>query len=153
MSGLVFTGFDPAQNDIFRSRLEMSNLPTDDLAGPDRLFFRLSDDDGLIGYIGLEGSGPDRLLRSLVVMNGRRGQGYGRQLVERLEVLARHGDIERLHLLTTTAAPFFPVLDYAITDRASTPASIAASAEFTTLCPANATYMTKGLVDAAARLS
>lgn len=64
-----------------------------------------------------------------------------------------HGDIERLHLLTTTAAPFFHVLDYAITDRASTPASIAASAEFTTLCPANATYMTKGLVDAAARLS
>lgn len=153
MSGLIFTGFDPAHDEIFRMRLEMSNLPTDDLGGADRLFFRLSDDNGLIGYIGLEGSGHDRLLRSLVVMNGRRGQGYGRQLVERLEVLARDGNIERLHLLTTTAAPFFQAIGYAVTDRASAPAPIAASVEFTTLCPANATYMTKGLIHAAARPS
>ncbi|PCG07796.1 hypothetical protein COA17_16605 [Sphingomonas ginsenosidimutans] len=153
MSSLVFTGFNPAHDDIFRSRLEMSNLPTADLNGPDRLFFRLSDDNGLIGYIGLEGAGPDRLLRSLVVMGGRRGQGYGRQLVDRLELLARDGGIERLHLLTTTAAPFFHALGYAITDRASAPAPIAASAEFSMLCPANATYMNKGLVDAAARPS
>lgn len=153
MSGLVFTGFNPAQDDIFRMRLSMSNLPTDDLGGPDRLFFRMSGDDGLIGYIGLEGPGPDRLLRSLVVMNGRRGQGYGRQLVDRLEGLARDDGIERLHLLTTTAAPFFHALGYSITSRASAPAPIAASAEFTTLCPANATYMTKELVDAATRPS
>lgn len=150
MSGLIFTDFNAAQDDIFRMRLEMSNLPTADLDEPDRLFFRLSDDDGLIGYIGLEGTGTDRLVRSLVVMNGRRGQGYGRQLVDRLERVARHDGGERLHLLTTKAARFFLSLDYAITDRASAPVPIAASAEFTTLCPASATYMTKGLADAAA---
>jgi N-acetylglutamate synthase-like GNAT family acetyltransferase len=150
MNELVFTGFDPAHDEVFRARLERSALPTADLDEPDRLFFRLSDEVGLIGYIGLEGTGPHRLLRSLVVMNGRRGQGYGRQLVSRMESLARGADIERLHLLTTKAAPFFHALDYAITDRISAPAPIAASAEFATLCPASATYMTKGLLDAAA---
>lgn len=145
MGSFVFTDFNPAHSDVFKKRLEMANLPTSDLEGPDRLFFRLSDDTGLIGYIGLEGRGPDRLLRSLVVMNGRRGQGYGRQLVERLENLARDAEIQRLHLLTAKAARFFHALGYAISNRQSAPASIVNSAEFTTLCPTTAAYMTKAL--------
>ena len=49
------------------------------------MFFSLSDDEGLIGFIGLEGNCADRLLRSLVVLPIRRGKGYGRMLAERLE--------------------------------------------------------------------
>ncbi len=145
MSELFFTDFNPAHGNIFRMQLEMARLPTADLEEEGRLFFRLSDETGLIGFIGLEGSGPDRLLRSLVVMNSRRGKGYGRQLVERLEALARGAAVKRLHLLTTKQAPAFHRLGYRITDRADAPAPIAGSAEFSTLCPASATYMTKAL--------
>lgn len=75
-------------DDILRLALGAAQLPTDDLGGPDQMFFSLSDDEGLIGFIGLEGNGPDRLLRSLVVLPTRRGKGYGRMLVERLEGVA-----------------------------------------------------------------
>ena len=62
-------------DDVLRLALGAAQLPTDDLGGPDQMFFSLSDDDGLIGFIGLEGNGADRLLRSLVVLPTRRGKG------------------------------------------------------------------------------
>ncbi|WP_363754657.1 GNAT family N-acetyltransferase [Sphingobium sp. LSP13-1-1.1] len=64
-------------DDVLRLALSAAGLPTDDIGGPDQMFFSLSDDVGLIGFIGLEGDGADRLLRSLVVLPTRRGQGYG----------------------------------------------------------------------------
>lgn len=62
-------------DDVLRLALGAAQLPTDDLGGPDQMFFSLSDDEELIGFIGLEGSGTDRLLRSLVVLPTRRGKG------------------------------------------------------------------------------
>lgn len=87
-------------DDVLRLALGAAQLPTDDLGGLDQMFFSLSDDEGLIGFIGLEGNDADRLLRSLVVLPTRRGKGYGRMLVERLEGVA-DGAVDRLHLLTS----------------------------------------------------
>ena len=130
-------------DDVLRLALGAAQLPTDDLGGPDQMFFSLSDDEGLIGFIGLEDNGADRLLRSLVVLPTRRGKGYGRMLVERLEGVVV--DAERLHLLTRGTGEFFRRLGYADADRAAAPAFIAATAPFTSLCGPRVTYLVKDL--------
>lgn len=129
-------------DDVLRLALGAAQLPTDDLGGPDQMFFSLSDDEGPIGFIGLEGKGADRLLRSLVVLPTRRGKGYGRMLVERLEGVA-DGAVERLHLLTSGTGEFFRRLGYADADRDAAPVFIAATAQFTSLCGPRATYLVK----------
>lgn len=131
-------------DDVLRRALSADGLPTDDLGGPDQMFFSLSDDDGLIGFVGLEGNGADRLLRSLVVLPTRRGQGYGRMLVERLEGVA-DGAVDRLHLLTSGTAEFFRALGYVDADRDQAPAFIVATAQFTSLCGPRAIYLVKDL--------
>jgi amino-acid N-acetyltransferase len=130
--------------DVLRLALSAAQLPIDDLGGPDQLFFSLSDDDGLIGFIGLEGEGSDRLLRSLVVLPTRRGRGHGRVLVERLEKVI-NGAVDRLHLLTTGSASFFRDLGYVDADRSEAPADIAATAQFSSLCGPRATYLVKDI--------
>lgn len=90
-------------DDVLHLALDAARLPTDDLGDPDQIFFSISDGGGLIGFIGLEGDGTDRLLRSLIVLPTRRGEGYGRMLFERFEGLADEA-IDRLHLLTNGTA-------------------------------------------------
>ncbi|MDF2982739.1 MAG: family N-acetyltransferase [Devosia sp.] len=143
MTQLNFSEADHA-DDVLRLALGAAQLPTDDLGGPDQMFFRLSDDEGLIGFISLEGNGADRLLRSLVVLPTRRGKGYGRMLVERLEGVV-DGAVERLHLLTSGTGEFFRRLGYVDADRDAAPAFIAATAQFTSLCGPRATYLVKDL--------
>lgn len=122
-------------------------LPTDDLNDQDRSFFRLEDEDGLVGFAGWEGEGRDRLLRSLVLAPARRRQGLGRATLAEVERQALTAEVARLHLLTTTAAPFFRAHGYRDADRADAPPSIRSSREFSSLCPATATYLVKRLSD------
>ncbi|WP_010124871.1 arsenic resistance N-acetyltransferase ArsN2 [Sphingomonas sp. KC8] len=126
------------------SALAAEGLPVSDLGEPGRIFFRF-EDGALAGYGGIESTGPERLLRSLVVVPGRRGAGLGSAMLAALEREAVELGVERLHLLTTTAAQFFRAHGYTDTARTNAPAPIAASAEFTSLCPASATYLTKNL--------
>ena len=125
--------------------LDAARLPSADLAEPDRMFFRFDADDVALGFGGLEGQGSDRLLRSVVVVSGRRGAGIGRAIVEALEQKARELGVQRLHLLTTTATPFFRAMGYVAAERPSAPSTIAGSREFTSLCPASAAYLVKAL--------
>jgi N-acetylglutamate synthase-like GNAT family acetyltransferase len=145
MTRLYFDALAPGCHDILRLALEAAGLPVDDLDQPGRTFFGLSDDDGPIGFVGLEGEGPDRLLRSLVVLPSRKRQGHGGLLVARVEALARRDEVERLHLLTTSVGEFFRARGYRPADRAQAPPVIAATAQFRTLCPGSATYLVKDL--------
>ncbi|MFY9352070.1 MAG: GNAT family N-acetyltransferase [Sphingobium sp.] len=131
-------------DDVLRLALDAAQLPTDELGGADQMFFSPSDDDGLIGFIGLEGDGTDRLLRLLIVLPTRLGQGYGRMLVERLEGVADDA-VERLHHLTSGTGEFFRKLGYVDADRDQAPTFIAATAQFTSLCGPRATYLIKDL--------
>jgi len=124
--------------------LNTAGLPNSDLTEADRMFFRF-DADSLVGYGGLEGQGTDRLLRSIVILGDHRGRGLGRALVATLEQQAHDLSICRLHLLTTTAAPFFRALGFIDADRNAAPPAVAASREFTSLCPASASYLAKAL--------
>jgi len=66
-------------------------------------------------------------------------------LLDVIEQHARAVGIVHLHLLTTTASAFFSRHGYGAAERQSAPAAIAASREFTSLCPANASYLVKTL--------
>ena len=145
MTDLRTTPLDPANLGELRDALAGAKLPVADLAEPDRAFFRFDDDAGLVGFGGLEGHGADRLLRSLLVAADRRGAGLGRAMLAALEGGARDLGVARLHLFTNTAAPFFATNGYVAADRARAPAPIAASREFTALCPASAAYLVKVL--------
>ncbi|WVV48906.1 GNAT family N-acetyltransferase [Pseudomonas sp. NA13] len=52
--------------------------------------------------------GADRLLRSLVVLEGQRGKGAGAAVLAAIEAFAKREGVERLHLLTDSAAAFLP---------------------------------------------
>ncbi|GGB43144.1 hypothetical protein GCM10011380_35790 [Sphingomonas metalli] len=144
MTELTVAPLEPEQFDGLAWFLNAAGLPSSDLGDPGRTFYRI-DAESLIGYAGLEGEGDDRLLRSVVVLHDRRRAGLGRPLVAAIEKEAREIGVRRLHLLTTTASGFFRAIGYLDADRVSAPSSIAASREFTALCPASATYLVKVL--------
>lgn len=143
MSRVVFSPLPQNGHDVLRLALDPARLPTDDLDQPGRTFFKLADDQGPIGFVGLEGDGPDRLLRSLVVLPSRKRQGHGGLLVAHVEAFARRDGVQRLHLLTTTVASFFRLRGYRPADRANAPAAIVATAQFASLCPVSAAYLLK----------
>jgi arsenate reductase len=141
---VVATVIGAAGLDELAALLNAAGLPTADLALPGRRFYRFATTLGeTIAVGGLEGTDGDRLLRSLAVAPASRGQGFGKAVAASLERLAGADGGKRLHVLTTTAAPFFERLGYAPADRASAPADIGNSAEFRELCPATACYLTK----------
>ncbi|MCP2071512.1 UNVERIFIED_ORG: amino-acid N-acetyltransferase [Pseudomonas lini] len=128
-----------------RHALTLAGLPVDDLDYPGRQFFSFSQAGFDVAFGGIEGEGADRLLRSLVVFEGQRGRGTGAAVLGALEVFAKSEGVERLHLLTDSAAAFFIAQGYQEQDRSLAPASISATAQFKTLCPASATYLSKSL--------
>lgn len=136
-----------SRNDLgpLRDALTLEGLPVDDLSHPGRQFFSFSQQGIVVAFGGIEGNGADRLLRSLVVLEGLRGRGTGAAVLVALEAFAKNEGGQRLHLLTDSAAAFFIAQGYHERDRSRAPASISATAQFKTLCPASATYLSKRL--------
>ena len=130
---------EPGSEDFARfvAALEAASLPTDDLVSEPFRYFTV--DDQAWGGVS---TGPDAMLRSLVVLPDARGQGLGVLVAKRLVEHAREVCAERLWLLTTNASPFFEKLGWRAADRAVAPAAIAHSKQFSELCPASATLMT-----------
>ncbi len=125
--------------------LSAENLPIADLDQRGRIFFRCDDASRVIGYGGFELYGVNALLRSVVVLPQSRGHGQGAILVRALEAHARQNGVAAIWLLTTAATAFFDKQGYVRVERSLAPPAIAASREFTSLCPASATCMTKVL--------
>jgi amino-acid N-acetyltransferase len=124
----------------FTAALANAELPTDDLLSEPFRYFAA--DDLAWGGIGV---GADALLRSVVVARSARNRGFGRLVSEGLVTQARDSGVERLWLLTTSAADFFKALGWRETDRAQAPEAIARSRQFSGLCPASATLMARAL--------
>jgi N-acetylglutamate synthase-like GNAT family acetyltransferase len=131
--------------DDLAATLREAELPHQDLAGKSKRFFCASVGGRIVGYVGLEVSGPDALLRSAVIFIHARGQGLGRAMIERLLALASDYGIERVWLLTTSGPGFFAKLGFGDVERAGVPAAIASSEEFTHLSPATAVCMVREL--------
>jgi amino-acid N-acetyltransferase len=127
--------------DELAATLHDARLPSSDLAGSDKRFFCAHVGSTAVGYVGLEIHGEDALLRSAVIFKHARGQGWGRQMVEGLMEIAFDVGVERVWLLTETAAGFFAKVGFHPVDRLVAPPEIATSEEFTRLCPSRATLM------------
>ena len=125
----------------FRHCLSEAKLPTVDLAGAGKRYFRLVEGGQCRGYGGFALCGPHALLRSIVIEGRERGHGYGRTLVNGLVAEAQKLGLRDVYLLTETAAPFFAALGFVPCARESVPPEIAASEQFTELCPASAKLM------------
>jgi N-acetylglutamate synthase-like GNAT family acetyltransferase len=134
----------PASGDL-RAALAAAHLPTDDLDDPDRVWFVARRGGRIVAHAGLEPYGDIALLRSVVVMHGEQGRGYGSALVAALCAEATRRGIRTLFLLTTSADPFFARLGFARIARADVPPAVAASREFASLCPGTAQVMRKSL--------
>jgi len=129
-----------------RALLERHDLP---LAGvEDRVQTMLvaRDESQIVGTAALELYGDGALLRSVAVDSRRQGQGLGHQLTEAALQLARTHGAEQVFLLTTTAEAFFRRLGFETIARDAVPASVQASIEFQSACPASAIVMRRRLV-------
>jgi GNAT superfamily N-acetyltransferase len=138
MSMDLLTPDDAPAWGAFQAALEAAGLPTDDLNGDGQRFFSF---EGGSAFGGFARQGANVLLRSIVVAPDRRGSGLGRQVVAGLLDEARRQGATAAWLLTTDAQGFFLRHGFEIADRATAPAAIAASAEFTSLCPTSAVLM------------
>ncbi|WP_222914384.1 arsenic resistance N-acetyltransferase ArsN2 [Natrinema sp. SYSU A 869] len=127
------------------SFLKQSNLPYQDVRSNPDCFFLAYSGTECIGSGGVEMYGSDGLLRSVVIRETDRGQGYGTILCDELEEYARADGVQILYLLTTTASAFFRDRGYEEISRENTPPRIQQTTEFTDLCPSSATCMQKSL--------
>jgi N-acetylglutamate synthase-like GNAT family acetyltransferase len=105
----------------------------------------------VIGVAGAEVHGDIALLRSVAVAPDLQSQGVGALLVGTLVDQARRRGIQRLYLLTTTAAAYFERHGFAAIPRADAPGALQGSAEFQGACPAGAVLMVATLAEPAAR--
>lgn len=128
-----------------REALSQAALPFDDVGEPGKQFYRFETDGTWVAYGGLEGSGQDMLLRSLVVCDSRRGKGLGTVVLSELERCAVSQGVLRLHLLTQSSAGFFTTNGYELLDRCEAPFAINQTVQFKHLCPASASYLRKTL--------
>ncbi|WP_226481324.1 arsenic resistance N-acetyltransferase ArsN2 [Natrinema amylolyticum] len=125
--------------------LDANSLPYRDVRSKPECFFAAFSEGAFVGIGGLETRGSNALLRSVVITEPNRGQGYGTALCDALEDRARSNGVETLYLLTTTASAFFRRRGYEAIDRETVPASIRRTTEFADLCPASATCLEKAL--------
>lgn len=121
-------------------------LRAEGLPAPDAGRYFSADHSGaVVGYVGLEGEGRDLLLRSLVVLADRKACGLGSRVLAAAEIVAGNMGAARLHLLTTTAEPFFARNGYRTANRQTAPEAMRRTREFAGLCPASAAYLIKDL--------
>jgi len=126
-----------------RALLEVARLPVEDLEAERISFLVAEGAGGFEGVVGLQAFADAGLLRSLAVEPRVRGQGLGQRLVAAAEDQARAAGVDQLFLLTLTAESFFRRLGYRRVERGSVPASIQATAEFASICPASAACMAR----------
>jgi len=133
----------PALYDLLRA----SNLPIDGLPAhlTDTLVAKANGQ--VVGSAALERYGHSALLRSVAVAAPLRGTGLGRQLVESAFDLARRQRVQRLYLLTETAAEWFPRFGFVPVERSAVDPAVQASIEFTSACPDSAQAMKKDLMN------
>jgi len=145
VSELTIQGADKPALAYVEQLLSANGLPADDVRTSPARFFVAVAAGKRVGVGGFEQYGEAGLLRSVVVAEPHRGAGYGTALCDALEEHARREGVATLHLLTTTAAPFFRQRGYEETNREATPEAIRETTEFSELCPTAAACLRKRL--------
>jgi len=129
---------------IVERLLESEKLPTDIIAESKGELWVIKKDDHVLGSGALEFYGSDALLRSVVVAEESKGEGYGSRIIEHLEQEAAQRGVGTLWLLTETAEGFFGKRGYQAVERnVIVNAGILDSSEFKHLCASTAVCMKK----------
>ena len=146
MPELELRSAKPAQFDAIAGLLSAAGLPVEDLdVTMFDAFVVATEGEVCVGVVGLEIHESNALLRSLAVEPQHRSRGLGARLVGAIETEARARGVTALYLLTTTATTFFERAGYTAHDRATVPASIAGTIEFSSLCPDTADCLWRDL--------
>jgi amino-acid N-acetyltransferase len=128
-----------------RRLLEAQHLPLDGVDAHVSTMVVAKQGSEVMGAAAVELYEDGALLRSVVVDPIVQGQGLGRRLSGAALTLARERGADTAFLLTTTAERFFPKLGFEPIVRSDVPASVQASIEFQSACPASAVVMRKRL--------
>jgi amino-acid N-acetyltransferase len=104
------------------------------------------DNERVVGVAAAELYADGALLRSVAVDPTVQGRGIGHQLTDAVLQIAREHEVAAVFLLTTTAEKFFPRFGFEQVTRSDVPATVRASVEFQSACPASAVVMRKWLV-------
>lgn len=139
----------PAQSEdlpALATLLKSCGLPDEDITPALLADFLVCRDGGrLLAVAGVEPCGESALLRSVAVLPECRRHGLANHLLEALERHAATREHREMYLLTTAAAEFFARRGFRPVARERVPAAVAATAEFSRLCPASAVCMHKTL--------
>jgi amino-acid N-acetyltransferase len=122
--------------------LQDQKLPVTDI-NEDSLLYMLFDEDSPVGTAGLEVFDDCALLRSVTVIAGAQGKGYGRSANMQIENFAKESGINCIYLITTTAKVFFERQGYCVIERETAPVVIRQTEQFSGLCPSTAVVMKK----------
>ena len=123
--------------------LERQHLPLDGVREHVASMVVARDHGKVVGVAAAELYADGALLRSVAVDPLVQGKGVGHQLTEAVLRIAREHDMGSVFLLTTTAEKFFPRFGFEQIARSDVPASVQASVEFQSACPASAIVMRK----------
>ena len=134
------------ERDGLKAALAGAKLPVDDIAEPDRLFWRFETlNDVPVGFGGLEVHGKHALVRSVVTLPPLRKRGIGRAIIAALETEAQLRGCEEVFVLTTGSTELFTRFGYTSCERAQMPDEICRTQEFAALTAAAASPMVKRL--------
>ncbi|MEW6244803.1 MAG: GNAT family N-acetyltransferase [Bacillota bacterium] len=135
------SALDPKDREFIRSLIRTSNLVTEGLEHVRHLYVLFVDGERS-GCAGLSLYGTCALLRSVAVVEMKRGMGLGEYLVNRTGYVAHTLGADRIYLLTTTAGMFFERLGFQPCDRTQVPEAVKEDVEFRSACPASARLYT-----------
>lgn len=125
--------------------LRFNHLPAQDCAGQANIFYGIFEAGELVAAGGLEAAANDALLRSVVVQERLRSRGLARKICEHLIAQALSDGRKTIYLLTETAENYFEKLGFEQITRSQVPAAIAATRQFTSLCPDTASCLKMSL--------
>jgi amino-acid N-acetyltransferase len=134
----------PASPDDFpavTALLQSAGLPAEDLSPALPHFFVTKLDGRITGSTGLELYGSSALLRSMAVAPEHRNLGLASAVVNHVLAYARSLQVQRVFIITTTAADYFARKGFTVIDRSAVPEAVLHSPEFSYLCPASAVVM------------
>lgn len=124
--------------DFIRHVLADNDLPVADLTENLDGFYVFEAGEVAVGIGAVQHANGDGLLRSFVILEEYRGQGYGSRCCDHLIQRAEERSMDGLYLLTTDAAEFFSKMGFSKIDRSEVPQAIRNTRQFSELCPASA---------------
>jgi N-acetylglutamate synthase-like GNAT family acetyltransferase len=121
--------------------LDVAGLPDRDIGDHFATLFVGEQGGAIVATGALEPLGTDCLLRSVAVVPGSQGRGWGRRMTMQLLDFARAIGVGHAYLLTTGAAGYFASRGFAVVPRESAPELVRRSRQFSQLCPSTAILM------------